>query len=100
MARKDTYKLIVEHHQKVKALYEKADTLEDLIIDANKKALDSEAFSENFANRSSDEYSDFEKEVIKLIGNLTKAVVGADISKSYKEVLESYKTVLENLEKD
>ncbi|HDO1318921.1 hypothetical protein [Aeromonas veronii] len=100
MTRKITYNLIVEHHQKVKALYDKADALENSIMAANRDALDSEAFANNFANKSASEYSDFEKEVLKLVGKITSAAVGADISKSYKEVLESYKDILDSLGKD
>lgn len=100
MSSKDIHKRITDHHKLVRTLYEEASELESTVIDSNMEALNSDIFTKNFEGRTAEEYTDFEKEVLKLIGSMTKAIVDSSISESYKNVLVSYKDVLEHLGKD
>tara|TARA_Y100000588_G_scaffold134731_1_gene148173 strand:+ start:184 stop:444 length:261 start_codon:yes stop_codon:yes gene_type:complete len=82
----------------VKSIYDDAVEFNSSLLDITAKALQSTAFVDALGKKEVADYTEFEKESLKLISGIYELLEGATITFSYKESLKKYISLVNEIE--
>ncbi|MEZ8304258.1 hypothetical protein AB6C61_10455 [Vibrio splendidus] len=98
MSEKSLLNSVKIYNDSVKKIYDNASRTESKVLDITHKAMISEAFSENFEGKKPEDYSEFEKETLKMMNSLLMLSSDSNLVELYKDSLSNYTTILKKLQ--